>query len=52
MMPENPMGCQLKELDVSEINTLGWKAAISLEQGVLLAYEDFLKGMEAGTTRL
>ena len=47
-----PDGMPVKRLDVSQINTLGWKAAISLEQGVLLAYEDFLKGMEAGTTRL
>ena len=47
-----PDGMPVKRLDVSQINTLGWKAAISLEQGILLAYEDFLKGMEAGTTRL
>lgn len=47
-----PNGMPLKRLDVSLATALGWSAEIQLENGVKLAYEDFLKGIEAGTTRL
>jgi GDP-L-fucose synthase len=47
-----PDGMPLKRLDVSLATTLGWSAEIQLENGVKLAYEDFLKGISAGTTRL
>lgn len=47
-----PDGMPLKRLDVSLANALGWKAETLLENGVNLAYADFLVGLKAGTTRL
>lgn len=47
-----PDGMPLKRLDVSLASTLGWKAKTLLENGVKLAYADFLVGLKAGTTRL
>jgi len=47
-----PDGMPVKRLDVSRINELGWEAKISLEEGIVLAYEDFLGGLKSGTTRL
>ena len=47
-----PDGMPLKRLDVSLATALGWSAETQLENGIKLAYEDFLKGIEAGTTRL
>jgi GDP-L-fucose synthase len=47
-----PDGMPVKRLDVSLINSLGWQANTTLEDGVPLAYEDFLRGLSAGTTRL
>jgi GDP-L-fucose synthase len=47
-----PDGMPLKRLDVSLATALGWSAEIQLENGVKLAYEDFLKGISAGTTRM
>ena len=47
-----PDGMPVKRLDVSLINSLGWQACTTLEDGVPLAYEDFLRGLSAGTTRL
>ena len=47
-----PDGMPLKRLDVSLASTLGWKAETLLENGVKLAYADFLVGLKAGTTRL
>jgi GDP-L-fucose synthase len=47
-----PDGMPLKRLDVSLADALGWKAKLSLEQGIQSAYDDFLAGLEAGTTRL
>jgi GDP-L-fucose synthase len=47
-----PDGMPVKRLDVSLINSLGWQANITLEDGVPLAYEDFFRGLSAGTTRL
>jgi GDP-L-fucose synthase len=47
-----PDGMPLKRLDVSLANALGWKAETLLENGVKLAYADFLVGLKAGTTRL
>ncbi|WP_343605627.1 GDP-L-fucose synthase [Fluviicola sp.] len=37
-----PDGTPKKQLDVSKINKLGWKAKIDLEKGIQLAYESFL----------
>jgi len=47
-----PDGMPVKRLDVSLINSLGWRAKTSLQEGLPLAYEDFLSGLSAGTTRL
>jgi GDP-L-fucose synthase len=47
-----PDGMPIKRLDVSLINSLGWQANTALAEGVPLAYEDFLRGLSAGTTRL
>ncbi|MFN8406481.1 MAG: GDP-L-fucose synthase [Sphingobacteriaceae bacterium] len=38
-----PDGTPRKLLDVSKLHTLGWKHRVELEEGVRLAYADFLK---------
>lgn len=37
-----PDGTMLKMMDVSRINSLGWKAQVSLEEGIKIAYQDLL----------
>lgn len=49
--PSKPDGMPVKRLDTSSIQSLGWKAEISLEEGISSAYQDFLQGIQAGTTR-
>lgn len=44
-----PDGTPRKLLDVSRINRLGWKAAISVEEGLSLAYQAFLQTETAQT---
>lgn len=39
-----PDGTMRKMMDVSRINSLGWKAETSLEQGIEIVYRDFLCG--------
>jgi GDP-L-fucose synthase len=39
-----PDGTPRKLLDVSRIESLGWRATTDLEQGLVLAYEDFVSG--------
>jgi GDP-L-fucose synthase len=39
-----PDGTPKKLMDVSKIKSLGWAPKINLEQGIKLAYDDFLKG--------
>ena len=39
-----PDGTPKKLMDVSKIKSLGWSPKINLEQGIKLAYDDFLKG--------
>jgi GDP-L-fucose synthase len=39
---DKPDGTPRKLLDVSKLNDLGWKAKISLEEGIQLAYKDFV----------
>ena len=41
--PSRPDGAPRKLLDSSLLNNLGWKAQVSLEVGLIKAYEDFLK---------
>lgn len=38
-----PDGTPRKLMDVSRLNGLGWKASTTLEDGIALAYKDFLK---------
>lgn len=40
--PSKPDGTMKKLMDVSRINSLGWKAKTSLEDGIKIVYEDFL----------
>lgn len=47
-----PDGTPIKCLDVSLLDSLGWKAKIDLKDGIESAYADFLLGLEQGTTRL
>ena len=37
-----PDGTMLKLMDVSKINSLGWKAKTDLKEGLKIAYKDFL----------
>ena len=39
-----PDGTPRKLMDISKMKSLGWSPKINLEQGIKLAYEDFLKG--------
>lgn len=47
-----PDGTPRKLLDTSRMESLGWKPAIEIEEGLRGAYADFLKGLEDGTARL
>jgi GDP-L-fucose synthase len=38
-----PDGAPRKWMDSSRLNRLGWSAKIALQQGLTLAYSDFLK---------
>jgi len=40
-----PDGTPRKLMDSSRINALGWKAKVSLKEGIVRAYEDFLSRM-------
>ncbi len=40
-----PDGTPRKLLDVSKLNSLGWRHKIDLEEGIRLAYEDFKKNI-------
>lgn len=41
-----PDGTPKKLMDSHRLNAMGWKAAVTLEQGLKLAYEDFLNNSE------
>ena len=45
-------GMPVKRLDVTLVNSLGWKALIPFEKGVQSAYEYFLQALKNGTARL
>ena len=40
--PSQPDGTPRKLMDSTRLNTLGWQAKIGLEQGLVMAYQDFL----------
>lgn len=46
-----PDGTPRKLLDVSRLESLGWKARIGLREGVRATYADFLQAQAAGTLR-
>lgn len=41
-----PDGLPRVALDVSKLNSLGWKSAVGLEEGIQKTYDDFLKNKE------
>jgi GDP-L-fucose synthase len=41
--PTKPDGTPRKLMDSSRLNNLGWRARVSLEEGLRRAYSDFLK---------
>lgn len=45
---DKPDGTPRKLMDVSKINSLGWKAKISLEEGIRKVYEDYARRQERG----
>ncbi len=45
-----PDGTPRKLLDVSKLRSLGWEASVSLQEGIKLAYEDFLKSVYSKTS--
>lgn len=47
-----PDGTMRKLMDVSLINSTGWKAKIELKNGLAEAYQDFLTHLQDGTVRL
>jgi GDP-L-fucose synthase len=49
--PSKPDGTLVKRSDVSLIQSTGWKALISLESGLHLAYQDFLAQFRTGELR-
>lgn len=49
--PEKPDGTMVKRTDMELMATTGWKARISLEEGLPLAYKDFLERSQEGALR-
>ena len=47
-----PDGMPLKRLDVSLAERMGWKAKISLDEGLRATYEDFCDSLASNTARL
>jgi len=41
--PTKPDGTPRKLMDSTRLNNLGWQASVSLEEGLRLAYNDFLQ---------
>ena len=46
-----PDGAPRKLMDSSRLNTLGWQAQVSLEEGLAIAYQDFLDTASAVHTK-
>ena len=46
-----PNGTPKKQLDVSRLSSMGWRARITLSEGIPMAYGDFSKQLAAGTLR-
>jgi len=50
--PTKPDGTPRKLMDTSKIEASGWSPAISFQEGLRAAYEDFLTSQQAGAARL
>lgn len=48
--PSQPDGTPRKWMDVTRLNAMGWQAKITLETGLVIAFEDFLQQMAAQDT--
>ena len=48
---KKPDGTPKKQLDISRLSAMGWKAQIELKEGLPMAYRDFLNQLETGTLR-
>jgi GDP-L-fucose synthase len=46
--PSKPDGTPRKLMDVGRLHSLGWKARVGLEEGLALAYRDFLSNPHRG----
>ena len=46
-----PDGTPRKLLDVSKVNSMGWKARVDLKSGLMKTYESFLKELSEGKVR-
>jgi GDP-L-fucose synthase len=42
--PSKPDGSPRKLMDVSRVKALGWKPRVGLDEGLAIAYRDFLAG--------
>ena len=49
--PSKPDGTPKKQLDVSRLAAMGWRARISLREGIPMAYTDFTKQIATGKLR-
>jgi len=49
--PSQPDGTPLKQSDVSTMSSMGWRASTGLEDGIRLAYKDFLSESVHGALR-
>ncbi|HET9868901.1 MAG TPA: NAD-dependent epimerase/dehydratase family protein, partial [bacterium] len=49
--PSKPDGTPRKLMDVSRLAAAGWKARVGLEEGIGLAYADYLAAKDSGRLR-
>jgi GDP-L-fucose synthase len=49
--PSKPDGTMIKRTDMSSMESTGWRALITLEDGLEMAYRDFLSETEQGSLR-
>ncbi|MDQ8188845.1 GDP-L-fucose synthase family protein [Roseibacillus persicicus] len=50
--PSKPDGTPRKLLNVENMKRMGWSPQIDLRSGLAMAYEDFLSGLNVGSTRV
>ncbi len=46
-----PDGTPRKRLDISQLSDMGWKAKVRIKEGIMMAYDDYLKGLSLGNLR-